>query len=80
MTYNSVVGRETFRISFLIAALNDLKILASHFQNAYLNPYTKEKIYFYAGVEWKANKGRAIIIKMHYMGRNHPHLCGATTW
>ena len=55
MTYVSVVGRETVSIIFLITALNDLKILAGDIQNAYLNTYTEEKIYFYASDEWKGN-------------------------
>ena len=62
LTYASVVSCETVRITFLSAALNDLRILAGDIQNAYLNAYTKEKIYFRAGNEWKHNKGRVIII------------------
>ena len=62
LTYASGVTRETVRIAFLIAALNDLRILTGDIQNAYLNAYTKEKIYFRAGNEWKHNKGRDIII------------------
>ena len=62
MTYASVVGRETVRIAYLIASLNDLKILAGNIQNAYLNAHTKEKIFFYAGDEWKGSKGRVVII------------------
>ena len=61
-TYASVVSRETVRIAFLIAALNDLKILAGDIQNAYLNAYTKEKIFFRAGDEWKHDKGKIVII------------------
>ena len=34
MTYASVVGREMVRITFFIATLNDLKILAGGIQNA----------------------------------------------
>ena len=49
MTYACVVGRETVRITFLIASLNDLKISAGDIQNAYLYAHTREKIYFYAG-------------------------------
>ena len=37
MTYASVVVRETVRIAFLVAALNDLKVLAGDIQNTYLN-------------------------------------------
>ena len=62
MTYANVVGRETVRIPFLVAALNDLKVLAGDIQNTYLYAFTKEKIYFKAGDEWKADKGKIIVI------------------
>ena len=62
MTFASVVSRESVRIAFLIAALNDLNILAGDIQNAYLNAPTTEKVYFYAGSEWGANEGRTVII------------------
>ena len=52
MTYASVVSRETVRIAFLLAALNDLEILAGDIGNAYLNATTNEKIYYRAGLEW----------------------------
>ena len=41
MTYESVVVRETVRISLLFSSLNDLNILAGDIQNAYLNAETK---------------------------------------
>ena len=67
------------RISFLIASLNDLKILNGDIQNAYLNADAKEKIIFFAGEEWKNSKGRAVIItralysliSLALMWRNH---------
>ena len=62
MTYASVVGRERVRIALLVAALNDLKILAGDIQNAYLSAFTKENIYFRAGDEWKANNCKIIMI------------------
>jgi hypothetical protein len=37
ITYSSVVSREMVRIVFVLAALNDLNILAAHIGNAYLN-------------------------------------------
>ena len=43
MTYASVVSRESVRISFLLAALNNCEILAGDIGNAYLNAYTSEK-------------------------------------
>ena len=62
MTYSSVVSRDTVRIGFLMAALNNLDILAGDIQNAFLESPTKEKIYFYAGEEWKADQGKVVIV------------------
>ena len=71
MTCARVVGRETIRIAFLIAVSNDLKILAGDIQNAYLNAFTKEKIDFRAGDEWKVDKGKIIVITRALMWQNH---------
>ena len=62
MTYSSDVSRNSVRIGLLIAALNDIVILAGNIQNAYLNATTKEKIYFIAGNERKGNKDRVFVI------------------
>ena len=62
MTYSSVVSRDTVRIGFLVAALNNLDILAGDIQNAFLEAPTKEKIFFYAGEEWKSDKDKAVIV------------------
>jgi Reverse transcriptase (RNA-dependent DNA polymerase) len=63
-TYSSVVSRYSIRIAFLIAALNDLDILACDIQGAYLNAETKELIYTVAGLEHGAHrKGQKAIIK-----------------
>ena len=62
MTYSSVVSRDTVRIGFLIAALNDLDILAGDIQNAFLEAPTKEKIFFYAGDEWKSDKDKVVVV------------------
>ena len=62
MTYSTVVSRESVRIAFLVAALNNLDVLAGDIQNAYLNAPTEEKLFFYAGKEWKADAGRPVLI------------------
>jgi hypothetical protein len=63
VTYSSVVSRDSVRIAFLLAALNDLEILAADKGNAYLNADTREKVYFVAGDEFGAHmKGRNVII------------------
>jgi len=60
--YSSVVTRESVRIMFLIAALNDLDILGADVQNAYINVRTKEKVYTTAAPEFGSNAGRPAII------------------
>jgi len=52
MTYSSMVSHDSVRIAFLIAALNDLEILAADVGNAYLNAETREKVYTTAGKEF----------------------------
>ena len=44
-TYASVVSRDSVRLGFLIAALNDLDILIGDIGNAYLNAPSKEKVH-----------------------------------
>ena len=51
-----------------MAALNELNILAGYIQNAYLNAETKEKIFFYAGDEWRSERGRIIVIRISLYG------------
>ena len=62
-TYSSVVTRDSIRIAFTLAALNDLDILSADVQGAYLNAPTKEKVYTTAGLEFGAsNVGRPVLI------------------
>ena len=62
MTYAILVIRDSGRLAFLIAASNNLDILAGDIQNVYLNALTKEKLSFYTGDEWKYDQGKIIII------------------
>jgi hypothetical protein len=50
------------QLFFLLAALNDLDVLACDIQNAYINAATKEKIWFHGGDEMGSDKGKVIII------------------
>jgi hypothetical protein len=52
LVYSSVVSRDSVRISFTIAALNDLQVLAGDVQNAYLDAPTKEPCYTMAGIKF----------------------------
>ena len=62
MTYSSVVSRDSVRIMFLIAALNDLDIKMCDIGNAYLNAETRERLWFQAGNEWGDRSGCPVII------------------
>jgi hypothetical protein len=62
-SYSSVVSRDSVRLAFLLAALNDLDILAADIQNAYLYARTKEKVYTTAGLEFgQSMVGRPVLI------------------
>ena len=50
-TYSSVISRDSIRIAFLAAALNDLDILAADV----LNAPTGKKVYTIAGLEFGAS-------------------------
>ena len=62
MTYSSVVSRDSVRLAFLIAALNDLDIMSCDIGNAYINAPCREKIWFKAGIECGEHKGKVMII------------------
>ena len=68
ITYSSVVTRESVRIGFLVAAMNDLEIYAADIGNAYLNADCREKIYFVAGPEFGTHEGKVLIIKKALYG------------
>jgi len=63
LTYSSVVSRDSVRIAFVLAALNDLNLLAADIGNAYLNAPAREKVYTTAGAEFGAEfEGRPVLI------------------
>jgi hypothetical protein len=62
MTYYSVVSRESVRLAFLIAALNDIDIMSCDLENAYLNAECQEKIWFEGGLECGEDKGKVLIV------------------
>ncbi len=67
ITYSSVVSRESVRIAFIIAALNNLDILQADIGNAYLNAPTTEKVYTITGPEFGDDAGRiAKIVRALY--------------
>ena len=69
MTYASVVSRESVRIDFLLAALNNLEIVVGDIGNTYLNAMTTENICYRAGNEWGPMiKGRVLAIRRDLYG------------
>ena len=60
--YSSVVSRESVRIKFLVAVLNNLKIEAADIQHVYINTQTREKVPILCGPEFGYNQGRVTVI------------------
>ena len=63
MTYSSVVGLETVRISLTIAVLNNLHVKAGDVMNAYVTAPCSEKIWTVLGKEF----GNISILKFHFV-------------
>ena len=51
-TYSTVPTRDSIRLFFLLAALNDLDVLSADIQNAYLTAPISEKYYVQTGMEF----------------------------
>jgi hypothetical protein len=63
VTFASVVSRDSIRLGFLVAALNDLDVLSADISGAYLNAKAAEKVYTTAGKEFGPDKaGRPVLI------------------
>ena len=52
ITYSSVVSRESVRILFLLASLNDLDIFAYDIGNAYIDAKFREKLCTEEGIDF----------------------------
>lgn len=64
LTYSSVVSRESVRMGFLLAALNDVDIVAADVGNAYLNAAMKEKVYIITGPEFGPLEQGKVTVKV----------------
>ena len=49
-------------IDFLVYALNNIDIASRDIHNAYLNSYTKYKIFFCAGNKWEYDQEKVVVI------------------
>ena len=72
---------DSVRLGFTLGDLNNLKCIAGDVENAYLNGYTKEKIYIVAGPEFGPElEGQILIVVKALCGlrisaaRFHEHL------
>ena len=70
-----MVLRDSVRLTFLIASLNDLDVLAGDITNAYLNASCREKIWFKGGIETGEDRGKVLIVTPALYGLK---LSGAT--
>jgi Fe-S-cluster containining protein len=68
ITYASVVRRESVRLGFLIAALNDLSVLSADVAGAYLNAPCAEKVHTILGPEFGDHEGKIAVIKKALYG------------
>jgi len=60
--YCGVVSLRSMRLALLIGELNGLETMVGDIGNAYLEAYTKEKVYFIAGKEFGELEGHLLII------------------
>jgi hypothetical protein len=68
LTYSSVVAQDSVRLCFLIAALNDLDLLAADIGNAYLNTDTREKVHTTCSPEFGQEQGCIAVIRKALYG------------
>jgi hypothetical protein len=62
LTYVSVVSRETVRVAILMAAVDDLEVMAADVDNAYLTAPTSERVGTICGPAFGPDAGKKAII------------------
>ena len=60
--YSGVVSIKGIRLVIFLSELNRLQLVATDVGNAYLEAYTKEKVYFIAGPEFGSLHGHILVI------------------
>ena len=77
--YAGVVSRDTVRITFTYATLNDLNVCAADVRNAYIQAPSSEHHYIICGPEFGENEGRtAIIVRALYGVNLRAEITGCT--
>ena len=70
VTYSTVVTRDSVRLVFLLAALNNLDLKGADIKNAFLTAPNKEKVWVRAGPEFGHMEGQIFIVKKALYGLN----------
>ena len=68
ITYSSVVSRESVRLAFMIAALNDVDVMSCDLENAYLNTMCRKKIWFEVRTKCGEDKDKVLIVVRAFYG------------
>ena len=66
--YSGVISLRTLRLALMAAELNNLNIMVGDIGNAYLEAYTKEKVYIVAGPEFGDLEGHTLLIQKALYG------------
>ena len=72
---STVVKSESVRAIYLAATLNKQKMLMGDIKNAYVQAYTREKVYGQAGEEWGSLRGMYLIVLKALYGLKSASSC-----
>ena len=67
-SYSGVISLRALRLAITLGELNGLKIMVGDIGNAYLEAYTKEKVYIIAGPEFGEREGHTLVIRKALYG------------
>ena len=73
--YSGVVSLRGIRLVLFLAELNGLDSWSTDIGNAYLEAFTKEKVYIIAGSEFRKLEGHKLIINKALYGLRISELC-----
>jgi hypothetical protein len=65
---SSTTSLEDLRVVFVVTSLMNLKVITADVGHAYLQAFTKEKVYTIAGPEFGVNAGKVLVIKKALYG------------